>query len=184
MYLAKGEYMNKFLKISIPSIVVALIATLVVFLDSLIAPIFLSGASFVWIAFINWTVFFNATVIERIKALIGYIIGFWVANFMILFGSIGGILSFKIINISIATLLGVFIANLLVMYLDKAKKVFLNSIPGIFIGISITFSGAGIKLIPSSLEMFWIIMIYGILGLLCGFLTNFFTKKLALESKE
>jgi hypothetical protein len=50
------------------------------------------------------------------------------------------------------------------MFLELAKKCWLGSIPGIFVGISVTFSGAGIGLPVYSLTLLEIIVIYGILG--------------------
>ena len=171
--------MNKFIKISITPLVVGVIAGTLVFTDSLIAPLFIAGASFTWIAFVNWTVFFGASNIERLKAIPGYIIGFLAANAIIIIGdNLSNIVDFKLINISIMTVLAVFIVNFIVMYFDKAKKLFLNSIPGIFVGIAMTFSGAGQQLAANNMSLLLIIIVYGILGLLCGLGTNFFVKKL------
>ena len=68
--------MKEFIKISVKPLVVAIIATIVVFVDSLIAPLFLAGISFVWISFINWTAFFGASFSERRKS--NYRIYSWV----------------------------------------------------------------------------------------------------------
>ena len=140
---------------------------------------FIAGASFVWIAFAFWTVFFGATIKERIKALFGAVIGFLAAILMMYITSLFNI---NIGNISISCLLGVFMVNCLVMYFEKTDKIWLNSISGIFAGIFLTFSGFGIGLNPlNSLSecgtMCLILITYAMLGLLCGFFSMAFIKK-------
>ena len=170
--------MNKFIKNSVTPLAVGIVAAVLVFLDSLIAPLFLAGASFTWIAFVNWTVFFSSNGVERFKAIIGFIIGFISANAIVFIGNnLSNIIDIKLINISIMSIFAVFLINLLVMYFDKAKKLFLDSIPGIFVGIAMTFSGAGQQLTVTSINLLGIIIVYGILGLLCGLSTNFLVKK-------
>ena len=92
--------------------------------------------------------------------------GYISANLIIGFGNYFGVV------------IAVFIINALVMYFQNAKKYFLDSIPAIFIGIALTFSGAGIALKANNLSLLWIILIYGVLGLLCGYFTNIFVNKL------
>ena len=64
---------------------------------------------------------------------------------------------------------------------EKAEKVWLNSISGIFAGIFLTFSGLGVSLNPlasfkEGALMLSIILVYAVLGLLCGFFTLLLTK--------
>jgi len=66
----------------------------------------------------------------------------------------------------------------------KAQKFFMDSIPGIFVGIALTFSGAGISLPMSSPKLLIIIIVYGVLGLLCGLGTNFFSEKINSKLKN
>jgi len=168
-----------FWKISVTPLVVGLIAAILLIIDGTIAPIFKVGASFMWIAFINWNLFFGSSDTDRLKAVPGFIIGYVSANLIINFGNYFSIFSnAKIINTMIASVIAVFIINALVMYFQHAKKYFLDSIPAIFVGIALTFSGAGISLKAYDLSLLLIIMIYGILGLLCGFYTNYFVKKI------
>jgi len=171
--------MKKVFKNSVKPLVVALIAAMLVFIDSLIAPLFLTGATFVWIAFINWNQFFGSNFIDRFKAIIGYIIGFFCANAMITIGNnIDNIFNVNLINISLGVILAVFIINFFMMYLEHVKKLFLDSIPGIIVGIAITFSGAGVFFSANDPKLLIIIIIYGILGLLSGLATNFFVQKI------
>ncbi|MDD2627748.1 MAG: DUF1097 domain-containing protein [Clostridia bacterium] len=179
--------MNKLIKASVASIVIGTIAAILVIVDSFIASLIIAGTSFTWIAFINWTVFFNSELHERMRAIIGYIIGYFSANAIIFIGnSMGNLFDFKIINVSLASVMAVFIINFLVIYFQKAKKLFIDSIPGIFIGIALTFSGAGIMLEASNLKLLLIILIYGVLGLLCGLGTVHFTNKISdkIENKN
>jgi hypothetical protein len=171
--------MNNFIKISATALAVGIIAAILVFVDSLIAPFFAVGISFTWMAFINWTVFFGSSKLEKFKAILGFIIGYLAANSIVFLGKwINNNIDFKIINISISTIIAVFIVNFLVMYFEKAKKLFMDSIPGIFVGIALTFSGAGIGIETTNLKLLIIILIYGALGILCGVGTNYLERKI------
>jgi len=168
-----------FWKISVTPLVVGLIAAALLIIDGMIAPFFKIGASFMWVAFINWNLFFGSGNLDRWKAIPGFILGYISANLIIIFGNYFNIISgAKIINTMIASIIAVFIINALVMYFQNAKKYFLDSIPAIFVGIALTFSGAGIALKANNLSLLWIILIYGVLGLLCGYFTNIFVNKL------
>ena len=174
--------MKKFLKVSIPQIAVAAVAAMVILVDSLIAPIFVVGASFTWIAFINWTMFLHSSFPDRCRAIVGYVIGFIAANVMVAFGIwLNIILSLHKATVPIATILAVFIINFFIQYLEKCRRFFVDSLAGIFVGISIAYSGAGEQLAVGSMMLFAIIIIYGILGLLCGLCTNVFINKLKLS---
>lgn len=177
--------MKKFIKISVTPLVVGVIAAILVFVDSIVAPIFAAGISFTWMAFVNWTVFFNASLNERLRAIIGYVIGYLAANAIIFIqNNLGVLTSTKLINITIASILAVFIINMLVMYFDRAKKLYLDSISGIFVGIALTFSGAGISMQANNPKLLLIIIVYGMLGLLCGLATNFFSSKISKKLDE
>lgn len=177
--------MNKFLKISVTPLVVGVIAAILVFTDGLIAPLFVAGASFTWMAFVNWTVFFGSPLIDRVKAIIGYIIGFLAANAIVLIGtSLDNIISLNLTNIAIGNIIAVFLINFVVMYFDRAKKLFMDSISGIFVGIALTFSGAGVSLQVSDPKLLLLLIVYGILGLLCGLGTNFFVGKINKKIKD
>jgi len=176
--------MGKFIKTSVTPLVVGLIATTLVFTDSLIAPFFMAGASFTWMAFINWTVFFRSSFIDRVKAIIGYIIGYLSANAIVLIGTnLGNVMRLKLINISVASIIAVFLINFFVMYFDKFKKLFMYSISGIFVGMALTFSGAGVSLQVNDPKLLLIIIVYGVFGLLCGIGTNFFVDKINKKIK-
>jgi len=170
---------TNFWKISVTPLVVGLIAAILLIIDGTIAPFFKVGASFMWIAFISWNLFFGSSDTDRLKAIPGFVLGFISANLIITFGNYFSLISnAKIINTMIASVIAVFVINALVMYFQHAKKYFLDSIPAIFIGIALTFSGAGISLKAYDLSLLLIIIIYGILGLLCGYCTNYLVKKI------
>ena len=106
--------MKKFWDISKKPLVIAIVASILYITDALIGGLFIDGGSFMWVAFAIWTVFFGASLNERIRAFIGVIIGFIAAVLMML---ITNSFTFNIFTISISCLLGVFIVNALVMYL-------------------------------------------------------------------
>ena len=177
--------MKKFWEISKKPLLIGLIASILYVIDALIGGLFVKGSSFMWVAFAFWTVFFGATIKDRIKALIGTVIGFAAAVLMMLITSS---FNLNISTISISCLLGVFVVNALVMYLNHAEKVWMNSISGVFVGIMLTFSGFGIGLNPlaswtTAGTMFAILMTYAVLGLLCGFFSIAFDKKKEEVSK-
>lgn len=171
--------MKIFLKyFSIP-LAIACIASVLFIVDSLIAPLFVESGSFMWVAFAIWTIFYVSDYKDRIRGFIGVIIGYLCAALMFLITSS---FSFNVLTISISALLGVFVVNFLVMYLDHAKKIWLNSLSGVFAGIFLTFSGLGKNLSPitsthSFFLMLGIIVVYTLLGLLCGLCSWIITKK-------
>lgn len=161
-------------------LLIAVIASLLYIIDSFVAGFFVSGSSFMWVAFSVWTIFYGAKTIDRIKGLIGIIIGFLCAVLMM---TITNSFTFNVWTISISCLIGVFVVNFAVMFMDKADKVWLSSITGAFTGIFLTFSGLGVGMSPVSsfsnaLIMLSVIVIYAILGLICGFLSIYFSKKI------
>ena len=161
------------------SVVIGIVAGCIVFLDCILANLLKIDASFAWIAFINWTVFFTATSEERLKALVNYPIGFLAAIAMI---RLGNCLSFLNIGyIAIGSILGSILINFLCIMLEGLKKIFPISLSGIFVGIALTFSGVGIGLgtdtIESAMTMLAIIVLYGLVGLLCGWANLKFAPK-------
>lgn len=171
--------MKKFWEISKKPLIIGMIAAILYIIDALIGGLFIADGSFMWVAFAFWTVFFGASIKDRIKAFIGTIIGFLAAVLMMLITSS---FNLNIGTISISCLLGVFVVNVLVMYLNHAEKIWMNSISGVFVGIMLTFSGFGIGLNPlknwsEAGLMFLILITYAVLGLACGFFSIVFDKK-------
>jgi len=171
--------MKNFWKISKKPLVIGSIAAILYIIDALIGGLFVAGGSFMWVAFAFWTVFFGSNVKDRIKALIGTVLGFLSAIIMMLITSS---FSLNISTISISCLIGVFVVNCLVMYLEHTDKIWTNSISGVFVGIMLTFSGLGVGFSPiasisEAFTMFGIIMVYAVLGLICGFFSIFFTRE-------
>ena len=154
-------------------LLIAVVASALYIVDALIGGLFVSGAGFMWVAFACWTVFFGASIKERIQGFIGIIIGFISA---ILMNLITASFSLNIGTISISCLLGVFILNGVVMYMNHAQKIWLNSVTGAFVGIFLTFSGLGVGLsstasVSESLLMLGILLTYSVLGLICGYIS-------------
>ena len=170
--------MKKFWNFVKTPLVVAGIAGLLCVVDALFAGLIFK-TSFMWVAFAFWTVFTGSSFKDKIKGLIGTAIGFVAAVVMMLITSS---FSINLGPISISCLLGVLLVNFLVMFLDKTKKTWTNSISGIFIGIFLTFSGFGVGMSPiasfqEGAVMFGVLMLYGVIGMACAFFTTFFTQK-------
>ena len=164
------------------ALTISIIAGMLVLIDGVIVNLMGLNGSFVWVSFISWTVFFGVPLIERIKSVPGYIIGFLLAILIINFGTfLNGLFAIKILGVALSSILATAIVNFLCMYFEKLKRVYLDSISGIFVGIALTFSGLGIGLttdtLDSSITMLSIIVIYGILGLLSGYITMKITSK-------
>lgn len=177
--------MKKFWEISKKPLLIAVIASVLYIIDALIAGLFVKGGSFMWVAFAVWTVFFGASVNERVRGLIGIVIGYFSAVLMMLITSS---FNLNIYTVSISCLLGVFIVNGLVMYLNHTEKFWTNSVTGVFVGIMLVFSGLGKGLNPltsfsEASIMFLIIIVYAVLGLLCGFFSVYQSKK-NIEEKQ
>ena len=137
-------------------------------------------------AFAIWTIFYSASLKDRVKGLIGVVLGFVAAVVMMLITSS---FNLNLFTISISSLVGVFLVNFLVMHFDKTEKVWMNSLSGIFAGIFLTFSGFGVGLSPlSSVEnaflMFGMLILYTILGLVCGYFSTFITSKVKKRLTE
>ena len=165
--------MKVFLKYFAMPLLIAVVASALYIVDALIGGLFVSGGRFMWVAFASWTVFFGASIKDRIKGFIGIIIGFLAAILMML---ITGSFTLNIGTISISCLLGVFLLNGVVMYMNHGEKLWLNSVTGAFVGIFLTFSGLGVGLSPitnvsESLLMLGILLTYSVLGLLCGYIS-------------
>lgn len=160
-------------KITRKALVIALIAGLLVLLDGIISKLFNQTGSFTWVAFVSWTVFFGATTKERLKAVLGYIIGFLLAVAIIKLGNLFSFMNTSII--AFGSILATILINFLCIELENFEKHFPISVSGMFVGIAMTFSGLGVGLsvdtLSSSIIMLAIIVIYGILGLLSGWAT-------------
>ena len=166
--------MKKFWKIVKLPLIVGLIAAILYCIDSLLGKVLVENGSFMWVAFASWTIFFGVKFTDRIKALIGNVIGYSFGVFMF---HASGFFAGSIIGIPVAGILFVFIANGVMMLFAHTKKIWLDSIPGIFMGVFLCFSGVGVKLYPTTWEnaflQLGIILIYSTLGLICGFMTNY-----------
>ena len=178
--------MKVFLKFFAIPLLIAVIASVLYLIDCLVAGLFVSGATFLWAAFIIWTIFYAAKVKDRVKGLIGVVIGFLAAVLMM---TTTGSFTLNLATVSISCLLGVFVVNAAVMFLDKLDKFWLSSITGAFAGIALTFSGLGIGLSPmvsfsSALTMVGILVVYTILGLLCGYFSTLGTEKIKAKLAE
>ena len=165
--------MKVFLKYFALPLLIAIVASVLYIIDALIGGLFVEGKSFMWVAFASWTVFFGASIKERIKGFIGIIVGFVAAILMML---ITNSFSLNFGTISISCLVGVFALNGVVMYMNHAEKIWLNSVTGAFVGIFLTFSGLGANLSPivttsETFLMLGILLTYSVLGLLCGYIS-------------
>ncbi len=163
-------------KLTKKAVSIGIIAGMLVLIDGIITKFLPIDGSFVWISFVSWTVFFGSTTDERIRAVPGYIIGFLLAIIIINLGNIlNNIMNLTILGVAFSSILATGIINFISIYFEKLKKLYLNSISGIFVGISMTFSSLGVGLSPDSLKncviMLLIIVIYGILGLISGYIT-------------
>lgn len=170
--------MKKFLELSKMPLIVAVTAAVIYCLDALIAPQISEGATFLWVAFVAWTVSSSMNLKDMAKMLIGVVIGYLFAVGMMFFGKL---FDTQVVGISIAGLIGIFVANFLVMYFDNFKKVWLNSITGIFTGIALTFSGLGVSMAPNSFGeagiLLGTILLYVVIGMFCAFITSFLYSK-------
>lgn len=158
-------------------VAVGLVATIVVIASDLFN--YITGwGSFAWITFILWT--FTLAYLETAKEedltikklpvfLIGLPIGIALANVMIF-------LPYHYGDNLIIKYLAVFICNVIALSFPSKMAY------GIYCGISFTFAGLGIGIMPNSFEnvakMFTIIIVFSLLGQLCPVLTKFFNKLL------
>ncbi|MBQ8844561.1 MAG: DUF1097 domain-containing protein [Clostridia bacterium] len=169
--------MKKFWSIFKMPIIVGIIASVIYIIDAFLGKALADG-SFMWVAFVSWTIFYGVSFNERIRALIGNVIGFLFGLLMFHSSSFfGG----SVAGISIAGLLFVFLANGGMMFFPKLKKVWMNSISGIFMGVFLTFSGLGVSLYPTSVSNAFLqlgtILIYSTFGLVAGYLCTYFGKE-------
>ncbi len=172
--------MKIFLKWFAVPLLIAVVASGLYIVDALIGGLFVKGGSFMWVAFAIWTIFYGAKMTDRIKGFIGVMIGFGAAVVMM---TITGSFSANIATVSISCLVGVFVVNALVMYMNKLDKVWLSSVTGAFAGIFLTFSNLGVGLNPltsvgSAFTMLGILAVYTVFGLICGFLSIYFSAKI------
>lgn len=178
--------MKIFLKYFSLPLLIAVVASILYVVDCFVGGLFVSGKGFMWVAFAYWTVFYGASIKERIQGFIGIIIGFIAA---ILMNLITASFTLNIGTVSISCLLGVFLLNGVVMYMNHANKIWLNSVTGAFVGIFLTFSGLGVGLSPiasvsESFLMLGILLTYAILGLICGFISITYQNKIKAKIEE
>ena len=172
--------MKFFLKYFAVPLIIAAIAGGLFVIDALVGTLFVSGASFTWIGFVGWTVFYSATLIDRVKGLIGVVFGFVCAILTMLISST---FTLNLHTISISGLLGVVVINFMVMAVTNVgHKIWLSSATGAFVGMFLTFSGVGVGLsavasVGDAFLLLGIIVTYCVLGLVCGFLSIWGTKK-------
>lgn len=151
-------------------ITAAIIAAFLVLADFFVANLIYPSASFLWVSFIGWATSGALSLKEKVFALSNYAVGFFVALFIYtVTSSLEPILKTFIL----ASCISVFIFNLFVVWLANLKRTKLVlSVPAIFIGIALSFSGLGVNLKFNSLEscatMLMILLVYGFLGLLAG----------------
>lgn len=165
--------MKVFLKYFALPLLIAIVASTLYIFDALIGNLIVPGASFMWVGFAVWTVFYGASIKDRIRGFIGIMVGFLAAVIMML---ITGSFTLNLSSISISCLVGVFIVNALVMTMNHGEKIWLNSITGAFVGIFLSFSGFGIGLSPiidfsAGATFVGILALYSFLGLLCGYIS-------------
>ena len=165
-------------KMLVYGLAIATIVTVMSAADCFIAPCFFKGTSFMWITFISWTLFSGQPKSERMKAIIGYIIGYFAANGMVWLAN-----SFEILTklqspvLPMGFLAVGFVFNMLIAMYGNYTNKFLNSIPAMFLGLSFTFSGVGVGFNPGNLSSLVIIIIYGMMGVLACFACDFCAKK-------
>ncbi len=168
--------MKKFWGVFKMPVVVGLIASVIYIIDAFLGKA-LAGGSFMWVAFVSWTIFYGVSIKERIKAIIGNVIGFLFG--LLMFHS-SSFFPGNIAGISIAGLLFVFLANGGMMFFPKLDKYWLGSISAIFMGVFLTFSGLGVSLYPTTIPNTFlalaVILIYSTFGLIAGLLCTYFGK--------
>ena len=172
--------MNKAWKYLKMPVIVGIIASCIYIIDNFLGKALVNNGSFMWVAFVAWTIFYGVSLCDRVKALIGNVIGFL---FGVLMFHASSFFSGSILGISIAGLLFVFLANGAMMFFPNFKKLWLNSISGIFMGVFLTFSGVGVSLYPTTVSnallQLAIILIYSVFGLIAGLLCTYFGKEKA-----
>ncbi len=166
--------MKKFWTIFKMPVIVGIVACVIYIIDAFLGKA-LAGGSFMWVAFVSWTIFSNVSIKERVQGLIGNVVGF---GFGLLMFHSSSFFSGSIAGISIAGLLFVFLANGAMMFCPKLEKIWLHSLSGIFMGVFLTFSGLGVSLFPTTVAnaflMLAIILIYSVIGLIAGYVCKYF----------
>ena len=76
--------MKTFVKYFALPLLIAVIASALCITDAIIGGLFVEGAGFMWVAFVIWTIFYGAKFEDRIRGLIGIVVGFFVAVLMML----------------------------------------------------------------------------------------------------
>jgi hypothetical protein len=150
----------RFLQKSIMPLTVGLLAGSLILIDHFLASLFAAEANFVWVAFVSWTVFFGSPTVDRFKAVLSFVVGFLAANLIVL---IGAHLELVWILPAIAATV---LVNFLVLWLADVKFLV---IPGIFVGIAMTFARGGVGLEMWSWPTLGLVVAYGVLGLIVGY---------------
>ena len=165
--------MKEFLEMSKKPFIIATTAAILFCIDALIAPLFMPGASFLWIAFLAWTITIGMPTKEKGKFFVGNILGFISGVGMFWMGQISDM---NLIGIGITALVGVFMFNFLFMFLDSYKKYLFYSVAGVFMGVSLVFSGFGVGLTPegsgNTVLAFGILVVYSLLGYIGAFVST------------
>ncbi|MCL2869938.1 DUF1097 domain-containing protein [Candidatus Saccharibacteria bacterium] len=151
---------NRFVLKSAMPVTVGLLAGALLVVDHFLAPAFLAGGNFIWVAFVSWTVFFASVKIERLKAIPSYVVGFLAANLIVWLGANLGL------PWVIPGLIAIALVNFLVMYLIDIKFLVIS---GIFVGMAMSFALGAVGLAMWSWSVLLLILAYGALGLLCGY---------------
>lgn len=166
--------MNLLYKHLIKPITVGITAGLLILCDVLVAHLLSLNGAFAWVAFISWTVFSKSDNKQKLKAFPGFVLGFAAANLINLFAdTFSGKLQPAFLSVAVA----VAIVNILIFCIDSIKNLLEELMPAIFIGMSITFSGAGIGLHAYDFLLMGIIIIYGALGIGCTYLGKYLEVK-------
>jgi hypothetical protein len=161
----KAPEKNKWKKILL-SCKCASVAVILMFLDSMVAPLF-GAKSFCWIAFVTWTAFINSSKAEKIEAFMGYIIGYLCTNVMVLIsGHLENLMHLNLITLPFGILVSTFTINFFISFYGGKHKI-IRSVSGIFLGLTITFAAMDIGFKPSDPKFLLILLIYCIIGLMC-----------------
>lgn len=176
--------MRKFWEFAKMPVVVGLVALIIFIFDNLVGKLIVSGGSFMWVAFVSWTIFSGVDIKERIQALIGNVIGF---GFGVLMFFAPTFFEGNIFGISISGMLFVFLANGSMMLFPHLKKLWLHSLSGIFMGVFLVFSGLGVGLYPTTISnaflLLGIILLYSLIGLVAGWACKILGEKKTNFSK-
>jgi hypothetical protein len=168
--------MKKFYEVSKNPIIIGGIAAIFFCIDSILTRYLFTlhadiSRGFLWVGFVAWTLSFGMkNNNERIRMWLCNIIGFLLATSMIHFSRLFDV---NLIGIDLSTLIAVGVLTGCMMYFAHAGKVWLNSLPGIFMGAFLTFSGLGqglgVMTFTGGLVTLGLILTYSALGCLAAY---------------